>query len=100
MPRWRNLPAGRQVGRQYYNNMAYYVYVISSNTKSYIYVGITNNIQRRMEEHNCGQNKTTRPYAPFNTVLTEKYNDRPTARLREKFLKSGCGKEWIKRNIK
>lgn len=77
--------------------MTYYVYVISSNFRSYIYVGITNNVQRRLKEHNSGKNTTTKPYAPFDIILTEKYNDRPTARMREKFLKSGCGKEWIKK---
>ncbi len=95
MPRWRNLPAGRQVGRQ--KNKMYYVYVIKSKIRNYIYVGISNNIERRVSEHNSGKNKTTKPYRPFDILLTETYNTRMEARKREKYLKSGVGKEFLKK---
>ena len=77
----------------------YYVYAINSQTRNYIYVGLTNNIVRRIEEHNNGSNKTTRPYRPFKLILTENYENRSEARLREKFLKSGVGKEFLKKLI-
>ena len=48
----------------------YYVYAISSKTRKYIYVGITNNLSRRIDEHNRGYNKTTRAYRPFKLILT------------------------------
>ncbi len=74
----------------------YYVYVIKSEKRNYNYVGITNNPERRMQEHNQGYNKTTKPYKPFKIILIEKYPNRIEARKREKFLKSGYGKEYIK----
>ena len=80
--------------------MNYYVYVIKSLIRNYIYVGMTNNIDRRLNQHNSGKEKTTKPYKPFNIVLLEKFNSRIDARKREIYLKSGCGKEFIKKLIK
>jgi putative endonuclease len=73
----------------------FYIYAISSQLRNYIYVGLTNNIARRLEEHNKGYNKTTNPYRPFKLILTEDYKSRSEARVREKYLKSGEGKELI-----
>ena len=72
------------------------VYVLSSNIKSYLYVGLTNNVERRVRAHQSGKERTTRPYRPFNLVHVEHFSSRQEARNREKYLKSGCGKEWIK----
>jgi len=77
----------------------YYVYVISNKTRKYIYVGITNNLSRRIAEHNSGYNKTTRTYRPFKLILSEEFTKRTTAREREKYLKSGIGKEFLKRLV-
>ena len=74
----------------------YYVYTIRSEKHKYNYIGITNNPERRINEHNKGFNKTTKPYKPFKTILIEKHPNRVEARGREKFLKSGYGKEYIK----
>ena len=74
----------------------YYVYAIKSLTKKYIYVGLTNDLERRISEHNGRKEKTTRSYAPFKTILIEKYDSRWEARKREKYLKSGAGKEYLK----
>ena len=67
--------------------------------KKYIYVGISNNVSRRFLEHNSGYNKTTRLYKPFQLLLIENFDTRTLARKREKYLKSGCGKEWIKQTF-
>jgi len=75
----------------------YYIYAISSQSRNYIYVGITNDIDRRIEEHNNGLNRTTKPYRPFKLILVEKFETRIEARVREKFLKSGDGKELLKK---
>ncbi|MBL8014185.1 MAG: GIY-YIG nuclease family protein [Candidatus Omnitrophica bacterium] len=78
----------------------YNVYVIRSISRNYIYVGLTNNLDRRIQEHQLGKNPTTRAYKPFEVVFSEKFVTRPEARVREKYLKSGCGKEWIRNNLK
>ena len=74
----------------------YFVYAIYSLNKNYIYVGISDNPARRIEQHNNGYNKTTRPYLPFKILILEKFNLRKEAREREKYLKSGSGKEYLK----
>lgn len=74
----------------------YKVYAISSKNKNYIYVGQTSNLDERLRRHNAGSNKTTSPYAPFNLIYTEDCEDRISARSREKYFKSGIGKEFLK----
>ncbi|HEY9045822.1 MAG TPA: GIY-YIG nuclease family protein [Ohtaekwangia sp.] len=74
----------------------FYVYVLVSLSRNYIYVGLTNNLQRRIGDHNYGYNKTTKPYRPFRVLITEQFNSRMEARVREKYLKSGVGKEFLK----
>ena len=74
----------------------YYVYVIKSLVKNYIYVGMTNDIERRVLEHNSGENKSTKAYKPFILIHKEQFETRIEARKREKYLKSGIGKEFLK----
>ena len=74
----------------------FFVYAIKSLNRNYIYVGLTDNIERRVNQHNSGRSKTTKPYLPFKLILTEQYPTRSAARVREKYLKSGIGKEYLK----
>ena len=78
----------------------YYVYAIVSKTRNYIYVGLTNDLERRLNEHNKGLNKTTKPYKPFELLYKEVVETRMEARNRELYLKSGIGKEFLKSLIK
>ena len=48
-----------------------YVYAISSLTKNYIYVGMTQDLEARLVRHKKGREKTTKPYAPFRLIYTE-----------------------------
>ena len=86
-----DLPAGRQA-----REIMYYVYAIKSVLRNYIYVGLTADTERRITEHNERKEKTTRSYAPFEIILIEEYDTRIDARRREKYLKSGAGKEHLK----
>jgi len=74
----------------------YYVYAIKSCKKNYIYIGLTNNPRRRIAQHNEGRERTTRSYAPFRILLIERFNSRQEARRREKYLKSGIGREYLR----
>ncbi len=78
----------------------YYVYAIKSAIRNYIYVGITNDLERRFNQHNDGKNKTTKAYSPFLLLYSEKAENRVNARKREKYLKSGIGKEFLKTLVK
>lgn len=74
----------------------YFVYAIKSVQFNFIYVGMTNDINRRVKQHNNKQNTSTKFYAPFILIHSEKIDTRIEARKREKFLKSGVGKEFLK----
>ncbi len=77
----------------------YNVYAIKSLNKDYIYAGLTNNISRRLHQHNNGLERTTKFYKPFKLIYIEKFETRKEARNKEKYLKSGCGKEYLKNII-
>ncbi|MCR4283934.1 MAG: GIY-YIG nuclease family protein [Parcubacteria group bacterium] len=74
----------------------YYTYAIKSEVRNYIYVGLTNNLDRRIKQHNDKKERTTRAYAPFRILFIEKFTTRTDARQKEKYLKSGAGKEYLK----
>ncbi len=74
----------------------FYVYAIKSLVRTYIYVGLTDNLDRRINQHNKGQNRSTKAYKPFELIYTEEFKTREEARAREKYLKSGVGKEFLK----
>ena len=74
----------------------YFVYVIRSNKYARDYVGLTECLERRVREHNSGKTKSTRFYRPWRLLFFEEYETREEARKREKYLKSGYGKKWIK----
>jgi putative endonuclease len=57
---------------------------------------MTNNINRRLAEHNNGENRSTKAYKPFVLIWKEQFKSRIEARAREKYLKSGIGKEFLK----
>ena len=75
----------------------FYVYAISSLKRAYIYVGLTTNLELRLKRHNSGREKTTKPYLPFELLHSETCSTRILARKREKYWKSGVGKEQLKR---
>jgi len=76
----------------------FYVYVIKSLKDNRNYIGITNNLERRIKEHNRGKSSTpsTKFRGPFKLIYFEKVTNRKIAREREKFLKSGRGREFLK----
>jgi putative endonuclease len=100
-----DLPTGRQA-RWTQNPENYFriyklwnmflVYAIKSVNREYIYVGLTHDLENRINRHNKGYEKTTRPYRPFELIYQESYETRFQARQREKYLKSGIGKEFLK----
>ena len=77
----------------------YKVYVIKSITRDWIYVGLTISLERRLKEHNNKRVSSTKAYAPFELIFFEEFAQRIDARAREKYLKSGTGKEQIKNKI-
>ena len=44
----------------------WYVYFLKSKVKDFVYVGSTNDLERRLEEHNSGKCQSTKAYCPFD----------------------------------
>src|SRR3990167_3191681 len=65
----------------------YYVYLLNSGSANEIYIGSTNNLERRLTEHNNGAEISTRRYVPWSLYYYEAYPTEKLARLREKRLK-------------
>ncbi|MCF8240929.1 MAG: GIY-YIG nuclease family protein [Melioribacteraceae bacterium] len=78
----------------------YTVYALNSLSRNYLYVGMTSKLDERIIRHNKGYEKTTKPYRPFELFYTETFSTRIEARRREKYLKSGVGKEYLKSLLK
>ena len=51
----------------------YTVYLLKSKTKRKSYVGITNNIDRRLKEHNSGKHLYTKRYLPWEIIYQEEF---------------------------
>ena len=63
---------------------------------NYIYVGMTSDVEQRIKRHNSGWERTTKPYTPFKLIYLEECENRVEARKREKYWKSGVGKEQLR----
>jgi putative endonuclease len=76
--------------------MKYFVYALKSLKDAALYIGISSDPTRRLTEHNAGMTRSTKARRPFVLIYSELCCDRMRARAREKFLKSGCGREFLK----
>ena len=74
----------------------YYVYVLRSIDYKRNYVGFTKNLTQRLKQHNSGKTKSTKPYKPWKVLFYEVYKTKERALAREKFLKTGQGRDYIK----
>jgi len=78
----------------------YYVYVIKSQKTNKLYFGFSNNLKRRLQEHNAGKSNYTRRFRPWDLIYYEAYLIEKDARKREVFLKSGSGKRYLDKQLK
>jgi predicted GIY-YIG superfamily endonuclease len=77
----------------------FYVYVLWSDKLEKRYVGSASGAARRLTEHNNGRNRYTKGGIPWVLIHTEKYEDLPSARRREAFLKTGAGRAWLDKHF-
>jgi len=78
----------------------FFVYIIRSiKTKKY-YVGCTNNIERRLKEHNNNKTFSLKNRGPFELIYKEEYSTLKEARKREKEIKSYKGGNAFKRLLR
>lgn len=64
--------------------------------KDYIYIGYTENLQKRLVEHNTKQNTSTKFYTPLELIHYEAYRNITDAKRREMYLKGNRGKTTLR----
>jgi len=76
----------------------WYVYVLC-NRQGQLYIGSTNNLRRRIDEHNSGKTQTTRILGPFRLEAYVAIPDETRARALEKYFKAGSGRAVLRKHI-
>ena len=75
----------------------WYTYVLQSTEDKRLYVGMTNDLRRRIKEHDTKSGGSyTNKNGPFRLIFYEAYIEKKDAAIAEKFFKSGYGKEVLK----
>ncbi len=72
------------------------VYILKSRQFDWYYVGMSTNPTNRLKVHNSGKVRSSKARRPYEIILSEEFDDLKSARLREKYYKTGFGKSvWI-----
>jgi putative endonuclease len=78
----------------------FYTYVLLSKKDGRWYTGSTGDLRKRFNQHNTGQVFATKNRGPFKVIYYEACLNEQDARFREKYLKSGMGKRYLKNRLK
>ena len=77
-----------------------YVYLLISESDGNFYTGSTIDLRRRLQEHSEGKVISTEKRTPMKLLYYEACINEKDARRREKYLKSGMGKKYLKNRLK
>jgi putative endonuclease len=78
----------------------YYVYVIQSLENHRFYTGFTGDLRKRLSQHNDKLSTYTKYRGPYKLIYYEACLNAGDAKAREKYLKSGMGKRYLKNRLK
>jgi len=78
----------------------YYTYLLQSEIDNQFYTGFTIDLENRLSMHNSGKVASTKSRIPFKLVYFEACLNEQDVRARERYLKSGMGKKYLKNRIK
>lgn len=78
----------------------FYVYILKSGKSGQFYTGYTNDLRKRLSQHNQGQSSWTKGGVPWSLIYYEASLNKQDARNREKYLKTGPGKAYLKNRLK
>ena len=78
----------------------YFTYVLQSLKSGKTYIGQTNDLENRVKAHNEGRSPYTKGRGPWKLIYHEEFHSRSEAMEREKFLKTGKGREFLKSIIR
>ncbi len=80
--------------------MEYFLYILQSEKNGSNYIGQTQDIHRRLKEHNNGEVHNTKPYCPWKLIYHKKYTSRNEAVNREREIKSHKKRKFIEKLIR
>ena len=78
----------------------FYTYILQSKIDKQFYTGYTDDLQKRVKEHNDGKVISTKNRLPWKLVYYEACLNQQDATHREKYLKTAWGKRFIKTRLK
>ena len=79
--------------------MYFYVYVLLSSADNQLYTGYTKNLLERVTLHNSGKVISTKERRPLDLIYWEGCLNQQDATKKEKYLKSGNGKLYLKNRL-
>jgi putative endonuclease len=79
--------------------MKYVTYVLYSDKCKRLYIGQTDNLERRLREHNKGKVASTKPYMPYRLIYSETFNIREESVKREKELKKTESRRMLRKML-
>ncbi|MBI5079082.1 GIY-YIG nuclease family protein [Candidatus Wolfebacteria bacterium] len=79
--------------------MFYYIYVLFSREDKGIYTGFTNDLKRRIKEHNQGNVDSAKNRQLLDLIYFEGYKSKKAACQRERYLKTGWGRNYLNKII-
>ncbi len=79
--------------------MIFYTYVLYSELFDRLYIGQTDNLEKRLLQHKKGKVPSTKPYFPYKLIHVEEFSTRKEAVEREKTLKLGKERKWLRKII-
>ena len=74
----------------------FYVYLLHSTKDNGFYIGYSTDLKRRLSEHTRGASFATKFRGPWKLIYYEAYTEREDAEGRERFLKSGAGRRFLR----
>lgn len=80
--------------------MNWYVYVLLSKKALKWYIGSTRDLRKRILNHNAGKNRSTKHGVSWKIIYCEISLNKKDARAREKYLKSGMGRRYLKNRLR
>ena len=78
----------------------FYVYLLHSAKDDGFYIGFSTNLRSRLRQHQNGESFATSHRGPWKLVYYETYTEREDAEGREKFLKSGAGRRFLRAQLR
>ena len=78
----------------------FYVYILRSERDSAFYIGFSTNLRARLRQHQDGESFATKSRDPWKLIYYEAYTEREDAEGREKFLKSGAGRRFLRAQLR